>query len=123
MNNDCTICDIEGSATLPTRPTDYPTGAYECGNDGIENFKGHGRHGTRWRRGWRNWRGGYRGFGYNPYWYGSHYYSPLYYDYPYVSRQPVLAGTVRNTGNYGINTITFTIAMLALIFAFFALKK
>lgn len=124
---DCTICDTDTDGFVrPAHKVELPP---TCEGNDIENFRGRrgGRRGGRggWRRGYRNWGGGYRGFGYYPYWYGSHYYWPTYYDYPYVARQPVLTGVVKPSSSSFSNTgmMTFTVAMIALIVAFFALRK
>ena len=135
MNNpslDCTICTIEGgdngmSPHIPNLPQ------VDCNDtcNGMEQFRGGrgggrrggrgGRRGGGYRRGYRNWGGGYQGFGYYPYWYGSHYYSPTYYDYPYVSQPPVLTGVVPSS-SYN-SQIPIILAVIALIVAFFALRR
>lgn len=127
MNNpslDCTVCMVEGAGTPSSKQPILPK--VGC-TKGVEHFRGRGRRrgggrrGGRYRRGYRNWRGGYSGFGYYPYWYGSNYYWPSYYDYPYVSRGDVLTGVVEGKSVGG--QTTFVIALIALVVAFFALRK
>jgi hypothetical protein len=116
---DCTVCMLEGAVKTPSSFTpNLPEGS--C--SGIEEFGGgRGGGGGGWRRGYNNWRGGYYGHGYLPYWYGSHYYQPLYYDYPYESRQPVVTNVVKPGGISG--NVAFMMALVALVFAIIAFRK
>jgi hypothetical protein len=144
--NNSTVCALERAANNLSRPTatfKMPQDNCEDRCSGVEHFGGRGgggggrggrggggrggggrggyRGGGHWGRGYRNWGGGYAGYGYYPYWYGSHYYIPSYYDYPYVSSPPELTEVVQPGTVNG--HITFTLALVALVVAFFALRK
>ena len=108
-SNDCTVCMVKNYKNLGTGLT--------------ENFRGRrGRRGG-YRRGYRGFRRinyPYYGYGYYPYWYGSRLYSPSYYDYPYSSRGDLLTNVVSPTSRNGI---VFTVAIVALVVAFMALRR
>lgn len=149
MSLNSTVCALEGAARIPyvhSAPKIPVEDKCVC----VEQFGGGGRGGGRggggggrggggrggggrgggghrggghggWSRGYRNWRGGYSGFGYYPYWYGSYYYLPDYYDYPYVSQPPYLTEVV---GPGMINGhLGYILAFVALVVAFLALRK
>ena len=121
---DRTVCDLEGEANHFM--LDGPQAAPIVDNgiltkECFRGGRGGGRRGGRrrwggrggYRRGYRNYGSPYYGYGYYPYWYEPSYYAPTYV----VPSQP--AQEVPKSSSQA----PLAVAMVALVVAFFALKK